>query len=81
MLEKSAGGGDKIIINLLIKEGIYLNFKKYEIKMRKEPVTRHFKMSPASLAGDKKSEPTEVTFQRFQVSGKRYRQSDFISCS
>jgi len=31
--------------------------------------------------GEKKSEPTEVTFQRFQDSGKRYRQSDFISCS
>ena len=30
-------------------------------------------------AGDKKSEMTEVTFKRFQVSGKRYGQSNFIS--
>ena len=35
-----------------------------------------------SKAGDKKkSEPTQATSQRFQASGKCYRQFDFISCS
>ena len=35
----------------------------------------------ANEVGDKKkSEPTEVTFQRFQVSGKILK-SNFISCS
>ena len=33
------------------------------------------------VGGKNKSEPTEATFQRFQVSGKRCQQSDFISCS